>query len=169
MSVEAAPVPIAPAYTVFQKSLNSTAVVAALIATLAFISMLMPPRPLGPDPGDSMLASSQLALFAYTNTLAFCFSMLVVLLCVLSIPDPEDPELVLWKRRWRVVGFLVWLSSVCFGIAFMSGAYVTFATIEEGELHDHWIAFTTICSFVFGSYIALLIFWPGLLTRLGVA
>ena len=121
--------------------------VAGLIATLSFLGMLMPPASLA---GGTTLPTSQLALFLYCNSFAFCLALIAVF--VITLTTPESTDMAKWRLRWGRVGLLFCLAAICFTMAYMAAAYVAFGTV----LARNCIAVISIVSCAFGVFFCVI-------------
>lgn len=155
-----------------KQSLNNAAVVAVLVATLAFTGMLTPPKCASasgtgapsPAPGPASLGSEggtssslkAAAAFVYFSAAGFSLSLVAVLLCVLTIPtlkdsmpgeeQPSREQLV--KRRWVSIGLLVWVSALCVAGAFLTSAYINFGYDAAGDVDGQWIGSVVITGII---------------------
>lgn len=160
-----------PGHTDLQKSLDSTAVVAALVAAISFVGMLVPPTP----SNDAALVGGQLSssqthwrdAFLYSGALAFSFSLAAVLLCIMTIPSSS--AVLVWQRRWRFINILLLLAIWCFCAAFLAAGSITLGSDSAGKTKDMWFGVAAIIAVAILISSAYLLHPPKIFERWGLA
>ncbi|KAL2944724.1 Ankyrin repeat-containing protein ITN1 [Bienertia sinuspersici] len=103
---------------------NTLSVVAALLATITFTAGFTLPGGLNQDTGEATLATKAAFLaFLISDTIAMCFSMLVLLCLIWSMVFEPNQSLFLIDRS---VGLLR-VALYCTLLAFMTGVYIVIA------------------------------------------